>query len=289
LSLGDNEIGFLHLNRCIARFLRKTDYAAAMADCERALALDAPSSATSQRAFEYRAMLRSQLGDDSAALNDMSTAIKARRASVIAFAFRGLAYEAKGDKIAAVGDYTYAIWAPALNDFEQRLQGIAKRHLDLLFDKASARVATPKDDQLSSFTVGTPTPSVRGQTIVVLRLSDNGGFFVPVTINGKITLDFLLDTAASDVSIPAEVALTLAHSHTITQADLLGTEHYRLADGSSVDGETVRIHTLQVGDRIVENVTASVSKTGSDLLLGQSFQHFKSWSLSNERRQLILE
>jgi clan AA aspartic protease (TIGR02281 family) len=104
------------------------------------------------------------------------------------------------------------------------------------------------------------------------------------------TLDFLLDSGAADVAIPGEVVLTLMHTGTITRADFLGTEQYRLADGSNIDGETVQIHTLQVGDRTVENVTASVSKAGSDLLLGQSFlQHFKSWSLSNEQRQLILE
>jgi hypothetical protein len=54
------------------------------------------------------------------------------------------------------------------------------------------------------------------------------------------------DGGASDVSIPVEAVLTLTHAGTITRADFLGTGHYRLADGSNIDGEKVRIHTLQV-------------------------------------------
>jgi hypothetical protein len=36
-----------------------------------------------------------------------------------------------------------------------------------------------------------------------------GTFIVPVTINGKITLNFIIDSGASDVAVPADVVSTL--------------------------------------------------------------------------------
>jgi uncharacterized protein len=42
------------------------------------------------------------------------------------------------------------------------------------------------------------------QTIVQLK-NDGGIFVVPVEINGAITLDFILDSGASDVGVPADV------------------------------------------------------------------------------------
>jgi len=45
-----------------------------------------------------------------------------------------------------------------------------------------------------------------------------------------------------------------------------------------------------VGDREIRDVTATISRRGSMLLLGQSFlRKFKSWSIDNRRRVLVLE
>ena len=58
-------------------------------------------------------------------------------------------------------------------------------------------------------------------------------FVVPVRINDKITLDFTLDSGASDVTIPADVFSTLRRTHTISDSDLIGTMNYQLVDGST--------------------------------------------------------
>lgn len=43
-----------------------------------------------------------------------------------------------------------------------------------------------------------------------IPLTKKGGVYeVPVEVNGVITLRFILDTGASEVNIPADVALTL--------------------------------------------------------------------------------
>jgi hypothetical protein len=115
-------------------------------------------------------------------------------------------------------------------------------------------------------------------------------FVVPVTINGQLTLNFILDTGASDVSIPGDVVLTLVRTGTITKADFLGEQKYQMADGTSVPSQRFVIRSLKVGDRLLENVTGSVAPVAGSLLLGQSFlTRFKSWSIDNQKRALILE
>ena len=45
---------------------------------------------------------------------------------------------------------------------------------------------------------------------------EGGTFVVPVRINDQITLKFVIDSGASDVSVPADVVMTLAahwHDH----------------------------------------------------------------------------
>jgi hypothetical protein len=123
-----------------------------------------------------------------------------------------------------------------------------------------------------------------------ISLQRQGGtLVVPVSINNVLTLNFVIDSGASDVSIPADVVLTLIRAGTIHDADFLGTKRYRLADGSTVPSSTFRIRSLKAGDREVANVTASIGKVEGGLLLGQSFlNRFKSWSIDNDRQVLLL-
>jgi clan AA aspartic protease (TIGR02281 family) len=127
------------------------------------------------------------------------------------------------------------------------------------------------------------------QTRVPLKVS-GGTFVVPVEINGIITLDFLLDSGASDVTVPSDVFSTLRGTGTIKESDVGGQRTYVLADGSKTQSATFTIRSLKVGDMIVENVGASVTPSQGSLLLGQSFlKRFKSWSIDNTTRGLLLE
>ena len=120
-------------------------------------------------------------------------------------------------------------------------------------------------------------------------VQDGGTFAVPVTINGQLTLKFVVDSGASDVSIPADVVMTLLRTDTITEADFLGRQTYRLADGSTLPSQQFTIRSLKVGDRVLENVIGSIAPVSGSLLLGQSFlSRFRSWSIDNERHALVL-
>jgi clan AA aspartic protease (TIGR02281 family) len=119
--------------------------------------------------------------------------------------------------------------------------------------------------------------------------SHGGTFLVPVTINGEITLNFTIDSGASDVSIPVDVVSTLMRTGSLESSDFLGEEKYRLADGSVVPSPTFNIRSLKVGNRVLKNVKGSVASTKGSLLLGQSFlSRFTSWSIDNKRQMLIL-
>ena len=133
-----------------------------------------------------------------------------------------------------------------------------------------------------------PQRSTSGSSIPMKK--DGGIYVVPVLINNAITLDFMVDSGASDVSIPEDVVTTLIRAGTIRDTDFIGQETYKLADGSKVKSETFRIRSLKVGDRVLENVTGSVAGRKGTLLLGQSFLgRFKSWSIDNTKHLLVLE
>jgi hypothetical protein len=77
---------------------------------------------------------------------------------------------------------------------------------------------------------------------------------------------------------------------TIKKSDFIGTEKYRLADGSAVSSRTFIIRSLKVGDRTVTDVRASIADINAPLLLGQSFlKRLKSWSQDNAAHELILQ
>ena len=120
--------------------------------------------------------------------------------------------------------------------------------------------------------------------------ADGGTFVVSVSINDSVRLKFTLDSGASDVSIPADVVWTLFRSGTVKQEDFTGTKIYTLADGSKIPSQNFRIHSIQVGDKILRDVNGTVGPINGSLLLGQSFlMRFKSWSIDNVRQVLILK
>jgi clan AA aspartic protease (TIGR02281 family) len=134
-----------------------------------------------------------------------------------------------------------------------------------------------------------PAPKQATQGHVPLKM-DGGTFIVPVQINGTMTLDFVVDSGASDVSVPADVVSTLMRVGTIKETDFIGEQTYILADGSKSRSPTFMIRSLRVGDVVLENVKGSITPSQGGLLLGQSFlKRFKSWSIDNTEQKLLLE
>ena len=134
------------------------------------------------------------------------------------------------------------------------------------------------------------TSSTQSPSISVPMQRQNGIYVVPVLINDAITLDFVVDSGAADVSIPADVVMTLMRTKTLKESDFLGEQTYVLADGSKIPSQTFRIRSLKVGNIVLENVIGSVASVKGSLLLGQSFLgRFKSWSVDNTNHVLVFE
>ncbi len=133
-----------------------------------------------------------------------------------------------------------------------------------------------------------PAPDSPRADEVTLTVA-NGVYHVPVRINGVITLQAVLDTGAGDVQIPADVMLTLMRTGTIASGDFLPGANYILADGSTAKSDRLILRELKIGNRQIENVTASVGNVKGDILLGHSFlSRLPAWSIDNRRQVLVL-
>jgi clan AA aspartic protease (TIGR02281 family) len=123
---------------------------------------------------------------------------------------------------------------------------------------------------------------------IQLRKHPGGGYTIAGRVNDAVSLTFILDTGASDVVIPDEVASELERAG--KPGEPLGIGIYVMADGSKVRKRRVLLRELTVGGQTVSNVTASIGGPGSPPLLGQSFlSKFGSWTLDNERSVLVLQ
>jgi clan AA aspartic protease (TIGR02281 family) len=163
--------------------------------------------------------------------------------------------------------------------------------LPLLVDTvAESRALRRNQSTAARGPVRDPRPQSRASISSTPMKKGRGTYVVPVTINDAITLDFTVDSGASDVTIPIDVVKTLIRTGTIRDTDVIGKKTYVLADGSKVKSLTFRIRSLKVGDRVVQNVVGSVAPASGTLLLGQSFLgRFRSWSIDNSRQALVLE
>lgn len=141
---------------------------------------------------------------------------------------------------------------------------------------------------LDAVTAQQPDAKPSAQSSIKME-REGGVYVVPVRFNDMITLSTIVDSGASDVSVPADVVSTLIRTKTINDYDFLGQRTYVLADGSKVPSRQFRIRSLKVGDKTLENVVASIGSANGEILLGQSFlSRFKSWSVDNEQHTLML-
>jgi len=147
----------------------------------------------------------------------------------------------------------------------------------LFADAAARHAATP----------AAAAPAAGTETVALKE--EGGALLVPVVINDSVKLDFMLDSGAAVVTIPADVAMTLIRTGTLTQDDYLGRETFEMADGHKAPSTILRIRSLKVGDIVVHDVQASVTDAKGSLLLVQTFlARLTTWSIDNSRHVLVL-
>jgi clan AA aspartic protease (TIGR02281 family) len=261
-------------------------FSTALADYDRAIQISPGDGGL----FIDRGKILEKLGRYQDAISGFSHALELDRKWTGAFRERGLAFKHEGHTEAALNDLS--VFVQLQPDDQEAAQALAELR--------SRTTAATTPIQASAPPRPSPPPHLdeanppqqqveNGQTTAIPMLREGGTFVVPVLINGQLTLKFTVDSGASDVSVPADVVSTLIRTETISDADFLGTQTYRLADGSTIPSQTFIIRSLKVGDRVLTNVQGSVAPAKGSLLLGQSFlSRFKSWSIDNQRQVLLL-
>lgn len=124
-----------------------------------------------------------------------------------------------------------------------------------------------------------------------IPLTRSGGVYsVGVKVNDSITMQFVVDSGAADVTLPSFVGKTLFASGAITKADVLGAATYTLADGTSMRGTVVNLRSLLIGDVVIRNVRAAILPTDdASLLLGQSaLRKLGTWRIDASANRLVI-
>ena len=136
--------------------------------------------------------------------------------------------------------------------------------------------------------------AARGQqeaTRATAQFQRMGGVFVlSARLNGATQVYFIVDSGAATVQIPEEAVEEMKRNGTLTEADFMGQHRFILADGRTMQQRVFRLRSLQIGDRTMENVLATMGAPKSRALLGQSFlRRLNWWKIDNVRNAIEFE
>jgi clan AA aspartic protease (TIGR02281 family) len=168
--------------------------------------------------------------------------------------------------------------------FTSDLNQVPPQHRPDAVQRNLDQADTPAADRLSTYeTDGPADPSPRRAAGRAIEATAPGGpvYRIPVQragtalvvagrINGELVVPFLVDTGASDVSVPRWALERLG-----IDPDASGrTREYMTANGM-IEESTLTLRSLEVGGARVDDVPAAVSSTMEIGLLGLSFfNHF---------------
>jgi aspartyl protease family protein len=129
---------------------------------------------------------------------------------------------------------------------------------------------------------------VNAQTVIPME-KKNGVYVIPCYVN-DLKLEFIFDTGAGDVSISLTEAIFMIKNGYIKEEDIQGSEKYRIANGEITEGTKIIIRKLQIGNKTLYNVKASIVHTSSaPLLLGQSaIERFGTFTVDYSTNNLII-
>lgn len=136
------------------------------------------------------------------------------------------------------------------------------------------------------------SPAGNEETITEVSISRHSGgtFDIACQVNG-LPLSMIFDTGASDVSISKVEADFMFKNNYISKDDIKGKRYYQTADGGISEGTVITLKEVRIGDAVLRNVEASVSKSQkAPLLLGESvLQKFGTFTVDNINSKLIIK
>lgn len=118
----------------------------------------------------------------------------------------------------------------------------------------------------------------------------NGVYQIPVEVDG-VKMFFIFDTGASIISISETEANFLWKQGKLTKDDIKGTANFSDANGDISEGTIIVLSTVKIGDRILNNVEASVvHNLNAPLLFGQSaLEKFGKISIDYNQSEITFE
>lgn len=129
-----------------------------------------------------------------------------------------------------------------------------------------------------------------GAKTVIKMEKINGIYQIPVKING-IPMFFIFDTGAGLISISVTEATFLYKQGKLKEDDIIGTANFIDANGDISEGTIINIKTVQLGNKTLLNIEASVvHNLEAPLLFGQSaLEKFGKISIDYNKNEIIFE
>jgi aspartyl protease family protein len=129
----------------------------------------------------------------------------------------------------------------------------------------------------------------QGKSVIKMRKA-GGVYHIPCKINNT-EMEFIFDTGAADITMSLTEAKFMYKQGKLTDDDFTGTQQYQIADGSIHEGLTVVLRKVEIGNRELRNISASiVDSEEAPLLLGQSaLAKFGKISIDYKRNELTFE
>lgn len=146
-----------------------------------------------------------------------------------------------------------------------------------------------RNSRTSSQTNDFRTSNSQGRNTVKME-NDNGVKYIWVEING-IRLKFIFDTGASNIFISSAEATVLYRQGTLEKEDILDVQYFQDATGKVSAGTRINLRTLKIGNRVLQNIEATViDNNEAPLLLGGSaLEKFGKISIDYKNNVIIFE
>ena len=131
---------------------------------------------------------------------------------------------------------------------------------------------------------------ISGEKTIVKMEKVNGVFQIPIEVDG-VKMFFIFDTGASTISISETEANFLWKQGKIIKDHILGTANFSDANGNISEGTIIILTSVKIGDRVLQNVEASVvHNLNAPLLFGQSaLGKFGKISIDNIKEEITFE
>jgi aspartyl protease family protein len=125
---------------------------------------------------------------------------------------------------------------------------------------------------------------------IIKMISISGVYQIPVEING-VSMFFIFDTGASTISISETEAIFLYKQGKLSDEDILEKEAFVDANGNISEGRIIILRTVKIGEKVLNDVKASVvHNLNAPLLFGQSaLQKFGKVSIDYNKNEITFE